>query len=86
VKIATPAYDSTVSGIVSIQTQDISQVRWESVFIDGNHIATLGSLLPYTLSWDSTTVANGQHTISVIAYNANHTQIGADLVTVSVNN
>jgi hypothetical protein len=86
VKIATPAYGSTVLGTVSIQTQDISQVRWETVYIDGNHIATLGSMLPYTLSWDSATVADGQHTISVIAYNANHTQIGADLVTVSVNN
>ena len=82
-RILSPTNGATVFGTVSIQTQVSSQVLWENVYIDGKHLA---SSPPYTFSWDSTTVADGSHTISIKAYDKNGTQIGAASVTVKVGN
>jgi len=82
VKITSPANGATVSGTVSIAVSANSSVSWVNVYIDGNYFA---SSPPYTFSWDSTTVANGSHTISVAANNSSGV-IGRDSITVNVAN
>lgn len=82
-KIVSPANGSTVSGTVSIATQLSSQAQWENVYIDGKYLA---SSPPFAFSWDSTTVPDGQHTISIKAFSSANQQIGADSVTVNVSN
>ncbi len=83
VKITAPAAGATVSGTVSIATQVSASVSWINIYIDGNYLA---SSPPFTFSWNSTTVANGSHTISTRAFGSTGAQIGSDSVTVTVAN
>jgi hypothetical protein len=82
VKITAPTNGSTVSGTVNIAVSVSSSVVWVDVYIDGAYFA---SSPPYTFSWNSATVANGSHTISVTAFNSSGA-IGQDSVTVTVAN
>ena len=56
-------------------------------YVDGNYIT---SSQRYNFTWDSTTVSNGSHTISIEAFNYNSsgkkTEVGSDSVTVDVEN
>jgi hypothetical protein len=61
VTITAPSNGATVSGTVSIVTTKSSPSQWENIYIDGNYLA---SSPPTTFSWDSTTVSNGNHTIT----------------------
>ncbi|HJU10806.1 MAG TPA: hypothetical protein VJ728_08010 [Candidatus Binataceae bacterium] len=58
-------------------------VSWTDLYIDGNY---LSSGPPFTTSWNSATVPNGNHTISVEAFNAADLVIGSDSVRVAVAN
>ena len=81
--ITQPANGATVSGLVTISLIADSGVQWSNFYIDGNYYA---STPPLTITWDSTKVPNGTHTISAIAYSANKTVMGNPSITVSVAN
>jgi len=83
VTITAPANGATVSGTVSIVTTKGSRVQWENIYIDGNYLA---SSPPTTFSWDSTTVSNGNHTITAKGFNSSRTVVGKASVTVNVQN
>jgi len=83
VTITSPSNGATVSGTVSIVTTKSSKVQWENIYIDGNYLA---SSPPTTFSWDSTTVSNGNHTISAKGFNSSRTVVGKASVTVNVQN
>jgi Big-like domain-containing protein/galactose oxidase-like protein/Kelch motif protein len=83
VKITAPSNGATVSGTVTITTQMDSSAVWENIYIDGSYFA---SSPPSTFSWNSTTVANGAHTISAKAFNGSGQQIGTDSIAVNVAN
>jgi hypothetical protein len=83
VTITAPSKGATVSGTVSIVTTKSSKVQWENIYIDGNYLA---SSPPTTFSWDSTTVSNGNHTISAKGFNSSRTVVGKASVTVNVQN
>ena len=55
---------------------------WENFYIDGKYYK---SSPPYTFSWDSTTVINGNHTISAKGYNSSGL-VGASSIGVTVVN
>jgi hypothetical protein len=82
-KLVQPTNGAVVSGNVTISLQTGAGVSWSKIYIDGN---SLTSAPPTTLSWNSTTVPNGTHSISVTAYASNNTTMGSASVTVSVNN
>ncbi len=82
VVIVSPVNGATVSGIVSIVTQYQSPVTWENVYIDGKYLA---SSPPSTFSWNSTSVANGAHTITVAGKNSSGV-IATTTITVTVQN
>ena len=83
VTITAPPNNATVSGIVSITAQTAPGVGWMNVYIDGAYLA---SSPPLTFSWDSTSVANGSHTISTNAYASGGTLAGSASITVTVSN
>ncbi len=83
VTITAPANNATVSGSVSITAQVGPGVAWTNVYIDGQYLA---SSPPLTFSWNSTSVANGNHTISANSYASNGTLAGSASVTVNVQN
>ncbi len=83
VQITAPANGATVSGTVSIAAQVSSSVSWINIYIDGHYLA---SGPPFTFSWNSTTVANGAHTISAKSYATGGAQNGTASVSVTVSN
>jgi hypothetical protein len=83
VAITAPLNNATVSGTVPITVTKAASVSWENVYIDGNYFA---STPPATFSWDSTTVPDGAHTISVSGFNASGTVLGTASINVTVAN
>ena len=83
VRITAPLNGATVSGAVTIKAQVSSAVSWINIYIDGHYLA---SGPPFTFSWNSTTVANGAHTISAKSYATGGVQNGSSSISVTVAN
>lgn len=86
VTITAPANGATVSGTITISATatDDTGVTQIIVRVDGAQIGSY-TTSPVSHSWDTTTVANGSHTIRVEATDA-ATNFGAADITVTVNN
>lgn len=91
VSLTAPAANATVSGMVTLTATatasstynlTIMSVQFE---VDGMLVGTAMSS-PYTVSWDSTTVANGSHTISALATDSAGDMMTSGGVTVTVQN
>jgi hypothetical protein len=83
VSISAPANGATVSGLTTIATAIGHGVSWTDLYIDGNY---LSSGPPFTTTWNSATMPNGGHTISVKAFASNDSVIGSQSVNVTVSN
>ena len=86
VAIVSPATGATLSGTVTVRataTDNVGVVQ-TALQVDGADRAT-GTVAPYQWALDTTTIANGTHTITVLAYDAAG-NIGAASVTVTVQN
>ena len=86
VTIASPSNASTVSGPVSVQgnvaaSASISQIQF---LVDGN-VASTAYSTPYSFPWNTSSAANGNHTVTVRAYDTSN-NMGQTSETVSVNN
>ncbi|HSW85415.1 MAG TPA: Ig-like domain-containing protein [Candidatus Saccharimonadales bacterium] len=86
VSITSPTNNATVSGQVPITANasdnvGVSQVTFQ---VDGTTKSTV-TASPYSYTWDSTVVANGTHTINVIATDAAGNNSNSS-ITVNVNN
>jgi hypothetical protein len=81
--ITLPANGATVAGSVTISLTAGSGVSWSNLYIDGNYFA---STPPVSFTWNSTTVANGAHTISTTAYSSSGATLGKSSITVTVAN
>ncbi len=88
VSVDTPNDGATVSGNVNtiIIANDNVGVEGVRLFVDGVQIGSEDTNAPYTFSWDSTTVANGEHTITAEARDAAGNTAIADEITVTVDN
>jgi hypothetical protein len=65
VTLTSPSNGATVSGTTNLTVVSSGAISWVNFNIDGNYLA---SSPPYTIAWDTTKVANGTHTVSVVAY------------------
>jgi hypothetical protein len=86
VSISAPSSSATVAGTVSVlgtATDNVGVTKIE-LDVDGAAVATATSS-PFSFSWNSTTVSNGSHSITVKAFDA-ASNIGSALVTINVNN
>jgi hypothetical protein len=81
--ISSPKTGATVSGPVSIASQVSPSVSWVNFYVDSSWIAASP---PYTKIWNSLTVPNGPHQISVKAYNSKNALIAAAAVNINVYN
>ena len=85
ISITTPADGSTVSGTVTL-TVSVSGATPDHVdfLVDGTGVATASSA-PWSANWDSTSVADGQHTIVARALDADgNTLDSSQPVTITV--
>lgn len=71
VSITSPANSSTVSGTINVQAtaSDNVGINLVSLSVDGT-IITSSSTSPYSFPWNSATVSNGTHTLTVTAKDA----------------
>lgn len=84
ISLTSPADNASVSGTVTIIAKVDSKVVRANVYIDGRYF-TSGP--PYIIEWQTSSVANGRHIISVTAFGArNNVAIGTASVTVNVDN
>jgi hypothetical protein len=83
VSLSLPIAGSTVSGSATIASAIGGAVSSVNFYIDGVYL-TWGP--PFIIDWNSTSVSNGNHTISVTAYGDNHAVVGASSIVIKVNN
>ncbi len=89
VTINAPANNATVSGgMVNIDAiaSDNVAVAGVQFKLDGVNLGTEDTSTPYSLTWDSSTVANGSHTITAIARDTAGNSATSSAVTVNVSN
>jgi len=86
--ITSPANGATVSGQVTIATQESSLVSWINVNADGVWFASnpATAVRPYSVTWDSTKATNGAHTISVESFGTSSQLLGSGSIKVNVSN
>ena len=88
VSMTAPANGTTVSGTVSVSANasdnvGVAGVQFE---LDGSALGSEVTSAPYSLSWDSTTVPNGSHSLTAVARDAAGNRTTATSVTVTVSN
>ncbi|MGH3377588.1 MAG: galactose oxidase-like domain-containing protein, partial [Actinoallomurus sp.] len=69
VSLTAPAAGATLSGSVSLtaSASDASGIAGVRFLLDGNPVGSEDASAPYGLSWDSTAVANGPHSLAARA-------------------
>ena len=87
VTMSAPAAGALVSGTVTVSANASDNVGVASVQfqLDGTNLGSADTTLPYSISWNTTTVSSGVHTLRAIARDlaGNTTTSGAINVTVS---
>src|SRR4030067_677956 len=86
VEITNPSDQAVVSGttlVTANATDDVEVVKVE-FYIDG-FLKLTDISAPYTFSWDTTSVSNGSHSITAIAYDLVN-KSASDTITVTVTN
>ena len=88
VSITAPASGATVSGTVSVTANASSSIGVASVQfqLDSANVGGLVTTAPYSYSWNTTTAANGSHTLRAIAKDTAGTSTTSATVTVTVSN
>jgi hypothetical protein len=87
VSITAPAAGATVLGIVTVSATALDNVGVAGVQfkLDGLNLGAEVTLSPYTVAWNTTTAANGAHTLTAVARDAagNSTTSAGVIVTIS---
>jgi len=87
VSLAAPLNGATVSGTIAIDASANDEVGVVGVQfkLDGNNLGTEDVIVPYSVNWDTMTVADGEHNISAVARDAAG-NISTSSITVTVSN
>jgi hypothetical protein len=90
VSLTNPLNNSTVSSTVSVSATasatapaTVASVQFQ---FDGNNLGSIVMASPYSINWDTTTVANGSHTLGAIVRDSLGQTANSGPVSVVVNN
>jgi glucose/arabinose dehydrogenase/PKD repeat protein len=88
VSITAPAGGTTVSGTVNVtaNASDDVQVAGVQFRVDGTNIGSEDAAAPYSVSWNTTSVANGSHTLTAVARDSAGQTTTSASVTITVSN
>ncbi len=88
VSITAPTSGSTVSGSISVSANASDNIGVAGVQfkLDGVNLGAEDTSSPYSISWDTTGVANGSHTLTAVARDASNNQTTSSGITVTVSN
>ncbi len=84
VSINSPSSGSTVSGTVTVKAY-VNNAYWSKLWVDGNGAST-AAIGNVTFKWNSTSVSDGTHSLTVKAYPSGGPANAAETITVVVNN
>jgi hypothetical protein len=86
VSLVAPASGATLSGTVTVEAQAADNLGVSRVeFYVDNVLRAVASAAPYRWSFDTTTAANGPHTLSAVAYDAAGNSAVASVAVVTQN-
>ncbi len=89
VSVTAPAASATVSGATvslaatAADNRGVASVQFR---IDGSNVGSADTSSPYSLTWDSRTVADGPHTVTAVATDTATLQTTSASVAITVNN
>jgi hypothetical protein len=89
VTITAPAASATVAGnpvVISADASDAGSVASVQFRVDGTNVGAADTTAPYSFNWDSTTVADGPHSLTAVATNAANVSATSAAVSVTTNN
>ncbi len=88
VAISSPANGATVSGVVGIVSLTSLDLALADLFVDGTLIATIWPVtsLIHANAWNSATVANGRHTLTITGYGYTGAPAASSAISVNVLN
>ena len=88
VSVTQPANNATVSGTatVSANANDDTGVAGVQFRLDGTNLGVEDTSAPFTLQWDTTSVANGSHTLTAVARDGPGLTTTSTPITVTVSN
>lgn len=88
VSVTAPASGATVSGTVAVSGNASDNVGVVGVQfkLDGANLGTEDTTSPYSISWSTTAVTNGSHTLTAIARDAAGNQSTSSSVSLTVSN
>lgn len=88
VSVTAPAANATISGTQTITAATTGSVAIKNVQfkLDGSNLGTADTTSPYSIAWNTTSVANGNHTLSAVVTNTANVTATATNVVVAVNN
>jgi chitodextrinase len=88
VSITAPAANTTMSGMVTVTARASDNVAVADVQfqLDGSNLGPDLTTAPYTISWNTTTVSNGSHTLTAIARDTSGNKATSAGVVVTVSN
>ncbi len=86
--VTSPAQLATVSGTITVSAtaSDNAGVAGVLFLLDGIGLGAEDTVAPYSVAWDTTTAANGPHTLAARARDLAGTTASSILVDVTVNN
>lgn len=87
VSMTAPTDGATVLNTVTVSADavDETSVKGVQFLLDGNNLGTEDTSAPYSVSWNTTTVSNGQHTLTARARDSLNNTVSAP-ITVNVQN
>jgi peptidoglycan/xylan/chitin deacetylase (PgdA/CDA1 family) len=88
VNVTAPAAGTTVSGTVHLtaSANDANGIAGVQFKVDGTNVGGEATSAPYRVDWNTTALANGDHTITAVARNTQGATATSDGVVVHVNN
>src|SRR5439155_1443356 len=88
VSMAAPAARASTSGIIPVSASATDSVGLVGVHpkLDGVNLGSEVTATPYTISWNTTLIANGNHTLTAVASDAAGNTATSAAVSVTVNN
>lgn len=88
VSITSPASGATVSGTITVSANatDSATVTSVQFRVDGNNAGAADTVAPYNLSLNTTTLSNGNHTLTAVATDSSNKTATSGGVIINVNN
>jgi glycosyl hydrolase family 9/cellulase-like Ig domain-containing protein/Big-like domain-containing protein/Calx-beta domain-containing protein len=87
INVTAPPSDATVSGAaVTVSATPSASVLGVQFKVDGANIGSEVTTAPYSVTWNSTTVANGAHQLTAVARVSAGVEVTSSAITVNVSN